>query len=144
MRPSEGRMNLWPLAVIGFIVVLAVASITPVVRLNGTPPPDFVALRATGKGPNAAEAARYWDAAVQVIQWKYERTGMLPVQVPAEFSPANGRTDSAARQAYWAKLREEWLKADNWHRTLDFDVSWLINGAESVWRGVRDFAQDHT
>jgi hypothetical protein len=144
MRPSDGRTNLWPLAVIGFIVILAVASITPVVRLNATPPPDFAALRVAGQRPNAAEAARYWDAAVQVIQWKYDRTAALPAKVPAEFSPANGKTESAARQAYWDKLREEWLRADNWHRTVDFDLSWMIHGAESIWRELRGFVQDRT
>jgi hypothetical protein len=146
MRPDDGRINLWPMAVIGIIVILAAASITPVVRLNAAPPPDFTALRATAKGANAAEAARYWDAAVQVIEWKYERTSNLPEQAPAEFRPADdsGKTDTTARLAYWAKLREEWLKADNWHKTLTFNISWILNDAESIWRGIHDFVVDHT
>ncbi len=139
MRPSEGRINLWPLAVIGFIVILAVASVTPVMRLNSTPPPDFVAVRATAKGPNTAEAQRYWDAAVQVIQWRYDRTGALPPQAPREFGPTDGKTDDAARAAYWAKLRQEWLDADNWHKTITFDLTWMLHDLESVWRWIGDF-----
>ena len=144
MRPSDGKISLWPMAVIGFIVVLAVASVTPVVRLNTTPPRDFLDLRATAKGPNAAEAQRYWDTAVQVIQWRYDRTSVLPLQPPAEFAHSDARSDNTARQAYWAKLREEWLKADNWHKTITVNISWMLNDAESVWRGIREWASDHT
>ena len=141
MRPSDGRINLWPLAVIGFIVMLAIACVNPVVRLNAAPPQDFRTLRA-----NAAEAKRYWEVAAQVIQWKYDRTAPLPEAAPPEFRPgdAAGKPDGAARLAYWAQLRVEWLKADNWHKTLSFDMSWMINDAESVWSGFRDFALDHT
>lgn len=144
MRPSDGRISLWPLAVIGFILVLAVASVTTVVRLNATAPKDFVDLRATAKGANAAEAQRYWDNAVQVIQWRYSRTAVLPAQAPAEFVASDGKADGAARQAYWTKLREEWLKADNWHTTVTFDATWIVNDAWSVWRGLHDWATDHT
>ena len=144
MRPSDGRISLWPLAVIGFIVVLAVASVTTVVRLNSAPPKGFLDLRATAKGANAAEAQRYWDNAVQVIQLRYGRTEVLPSQPPAEFALPDGKNDSAARQAYWSKLREEWLKADNWHTTVTFDATWMLNDAQSVWRGLHDWAIDHT
>ena len=144
MRPSDGRISLWPIGVVGFILVLAVASVTQVVRLNSTPPKDFVNLRATAKGPNAAEAKRYWDTAVEVIQLRYSRTSALPVQAPAEFAPADGKFDGASRQAYWAKLREEWLKSENWHNSLSFDVSWMLNDVSAVWRGIHDWAIDHT
>jgi len=144
MKPSDGRISLWPLAVIGIIVILAAASVTPVVRLNSTAPKDFVNLRATAKGPNAAEAQRYWDTAVQVIQLRYDHTSGLPLQPPAEFAPADGRTDSVARQAYWKQLREEWLKADNWHKTITVNITWLLNDAQSLWRGIRYWAVDHT
>ena len=63
---------------------------------------------------------------------------------PPEFSPADGSVQSGARLAYWAKLREEWLKAANWHRTLSIDFSWIRNDAQSIWQGVHDFAPDHT
>ena len=144
MRPSDGRISLWPLGVIGAIAVLAVASFTNVMRLNATPPKDFAAVRVTAKGADATEAQRYWDAAVEVIQVRYSRTSALPAEPPAEFAPANGRSNAAARQAYWGKLREEWLKADNWHRTVTFDITWIWHDAESVWRGVHDWAMDHT
>ena len=144
MRPSDGRISLWPLGVIGFILVLLVACITIVVRLNSAPPKDFVELRATAKGPNAAEAKRYWDSAVEAIQLKYSRTSALPAQMPPEFAPGNGKADAAARQAYWAKLREEWLKSDNWHTTVTFDASWIMNDFQSVWRGFHDWSIDHT
>ena len=144
MRPSHGRISLWPIGVIGAIVVLAVASVTTVVRLNSAPPKEFVSVRATAKGANPAAAQSYWDNAVQVIQWRYDRTSVLPVQPPAEFSPMDGKADGIARQAYWAKLREEWLKADNWHKTVTFDVTWMWHDAQSIWRGVHDWAMDHT
>jgi len=144
MRPSDGRISLWPLAVIGFIVILTAASITPIVRLNSTPPKDFVNLRATAKGPNAAEAERYWDTAVQVIQWRFDRTAALPAQPPAEFAPADGRTDSAARQAYWTKLREEWLRPDNWHKTITFNVTWMWHDAQAIWQSIDEWLVNHT
>ncbi len=144
MRPSDGAISLWPLAVIGFIVVLAAASVTPVARLNTKAPKDFQDLRATAKGPNAAEAQRYWDTAVNVIQWRYDHTAALPTQPPAEFAPGDGRSANAARQAYWAKLREEWLQADNWHKTVTVNITWILNDVQAVWRGVRDWAVDHT
>ena len=144
MRPSEGRINLWPLAVTGVIVILAVASITPVMRLNSAPPPDFVALRATAKGPNATEAQRYWDVAVEVIQWRYDRTSMLPVQAPAEFKPGDDKTDDEARPRYWAKLRQEWLVSDNWHRTITFDISWILHDVQALWGGLSNFVRDHS
>src|ERR1700688_2669511 len=89
MRPDDGRVNLWPAAVVAFIVILAAASITPTVRLNTTPPSDFVALRASTTGADNALAARYWESAVSVIQWKYNRTSTLPAQVPADFRLAD-------------------------------------------------------
>ena len=144
MRPSEGRINLWPLAVTGVIVILAVASITPVMRLNSAPPPDFVALRATAKGPNATEAQRYWDVAVQVIQWRYDRTSALPVQVPAEFKPGDGKTDGEASPRYWAKLRQEWLVSDNWHKTITFDMSWILHDVQSLWGWLSNFFRNHS
>jgi hypothetical protein len=144
MRPNDGRISLWPIGVIGFIVILAVASVSPVERLNSSPPADFVALRVSARGGDPPEAAQYWDVAVQVIQWRYNRTSPLPEQAPPEFSPADGSAQSAARLAYWAKLREDWLRADNWHRTLSIDFSWMRHDAQSVWQGFHDFALDHT
>jgi hypothetical protein len=149
MRPSDGKISIWPVGVIGLIVLLGVVSVTRIVRLNSEPPSDFVALRASTKGANSALAAGYWDAAVKVIQWKNERTSGLPEQAPADFrlagdaSKANGE-DRAARLAYWAKLREEWLKAENWHTTYSFDLSWMVRDAQSVWRAALTFFSNPT
>ena len=149
MRSTYARMGLWPVAVIAFIVVLSAASITPTVKLNTAPPSDFVTLRASAKGPDTDMARGYWVAAVSVIQWKYTRTSTLPVQPPVDFRLADdsgkGANDEsqAAHVAYWAKLREEWLKADNWHTTYNFDVSWISRDAESVSRAATDFVKDH-
>jgi hypothetical protein len=142
-------MSLWPVAVIGVIVVLAVASITPVVRLNPAPPSDFVALRSSAKGSNAAMAEEYWAAAESVIQWKYNHTSALPEEVPAEFRLVdNGGKETTGespvvRVAYWTKLREEWLKADNWHTTYSFDLSWMVRNVQALSRGVTNFVRDH-
>jgi hypothetical protein len=149
MRPDDGRLSLWPAAVIGVIVVLALASITPVLRLNPVPPSDFVTLKSSAKGPDAALAAGYWKSAESVVQWKYDRTSTLPEQIPADFRLAdnsgNGITveSQGARSAYWAKLREEWLKSDNWHTTYSFDLSWMMNNALALSRGLTNFVKDH-
>jgi hypothetical protein len=148
MRPTDGRMSLWPLAVSAVIVILAVASITPVVRLNSAPPSDFIALRLTARGPNAAVAAEYWKLAERVIQWKYSRTGTLPEQVPADFRLADNSgkgiagESQAARITYWAKLRGEWLRADNWHTAYSFDVSWMVRDVEALAREITNFVRD--
>jgi len=149
MRPGDGRMSLWPVAVVGVIVVLAVASITPVRRLNPAPPSDFIGLRSSANRSDAALAAEYWESAESVIQWKYSRTSTLPEQVPADFKLAdhNGTESTgegpAARGAYWAKLREEWLRADNWHTTYSFDASWMVHDMEALSHAVSDFVKDH-
>ena len=149
MSTNYGRMGLWPVAVIAFIVVLAAASITPTVKLNTAPPSDFVTLRASAKGPDTDMARGYWEAAVRVIQWKYTRTSTLPLQPPVDFRLADdsgkgaNEESPAARVAYWARLREEWLKADNWHTTYNFDVSWMARDAESVSRAATNFVRDH-
>ncbi len=145
MRPDDGRMSLWPLAVVGVIVVLAVASITPVRRLNPAPPSDFVALRSSANRSDASLAAGYWESAESVIQWKYSRTSTLPEEVPADFKLAdhNGTGNPAARSAYWAKLREEWLRADNWHTTYSFDASWIVVNVEALSHAVTSFVTDH-
>jgi hypothetical protein len=148
MRPDYGRMSLWPVGVVAVIVILAVASITPVVRLNSAPPSDFVALRSSAKSSDAARAAGYWDAAVSVVQWKYSRTSSLPEQVPVDFrlvdeSGKGTNGDSpAARAAYWEELREEWLKADNWHTTYSFDMSWIVRDVLALSRAVTNFVRD--
>jgi hypothetical protein len=143
MRPTDGRTSLWPVGVVAVIVILSVASITPIVRLNTAPPSDFVALRSPAKGSDATKAAGYWEAAVSVIQWKYSRASALPEQVPADFRLAETSGDSqAARAAYWTKLREEWLKADNWHTTVNFDLSWMIRDIQALLRAVTNFVRD--
>jgi hypothetical protein len=136
------------MGVVGVIVILAVASITPVVRLNTAPPSDFLALRSSAKGSDTAIAEGYWEAALNVIQWKYSRTSALPEQATADFrlaedsgKAANG-DNPAVRAAYWAKLREEWLKADNWHTTYSFDMSWMIRDVQALARAVTNFVRD--
>ena len=90
MRPSTGRISLWPAAVIGFVLVLAALSITPTLTLQAAPPADFVDLSASPAASRAATAKAYWELAVRVIQWKYSRGGALPEQVPEEFRmPSN-------------------------------------------------------
>jgi hypothetical protein len=150
MRPTDGGLSLWPVGVIGLIAVLAVASITPVVRLNTAPPSDFATLRSSAKGSDAAIAAGYWTAAETVIQWKYSRASALPEPVPVDFKlvdesgkGTNGGSQ-AFRAAYWAKLREEWLKADNWHTTYSFDFGWMVRDAQALSHAVANFVRDRS
>ncbi len=145
MRPSTGRISLWPAAVIGFVLVLAALSITPTLRLKAEPPSDFVGLRAPAGAPQAALAAAYWEVAVRVIRWKYNRASALPEQAPEDFKLVHDMAhpaiaeDGASRLAYWTKLREEWPKPENWQTTLVFDVSWMVRGAQSMTRDVLTF-----
>jgi len=129
MRPSTGRISLWPAAVIGFVLVLAASSITFTSTLKAAPPADFVAA-----GPQSARAMAYWDVGVRVIQWKYARGTALPEQVPEEFRLAQDprhvvNDDRAARNAYWTKLREAWLRPENWQTGFKFEMSWPIETA---------------
>ena len=70
-----------------------------------------------------------------MIQWKYSRASTLPPQAPAEFKLADRSgnpdklEDQAARAAYWAKLREEWLQPENWHTSYGVDLSWPVRNA---------------
>ena len=146
MRPSDGRMSLWPAAVIVFIAVVSVSLITPTVRLKAEPPSDFVVLRASDKAPNARIAKEYWDVAVDVIQWKYPRTSNLPEQAPADFRPI-GDTGTAARSeeraAYWQKLREDWLKADNWSTSYSVDFGLPFRELSMMARAAMSFLGNH-
>jgi hypothetical protein len=145
MRPSQGRVSLWPLAVIIIIMALGVLTITPKVELKANPPAGFVALRTTAGTPKTAVANGYWDVAAHVIQWKYNRGSALPEQVPAEFSLPNdiGKTnnieDRAARVAYWEKLREEWLRPESWRTFYSIDLDWITTGAQTLWRQTSRF-----
>ena len=141
MRPSEGRIPLWPAAVVGFLVVIALSVISPTVRLNAEAPPDFVALHAPGVPANAATASAYWEIAVHAIQWKYNRGVRLPEQAPEDFRllAASGKAATAEqRAAYWSKLREEWLRSENWHKIYTFDFS-FVHEAASLWHAMRSF-----
>jgi hypothetical protein len=130
-------------AVFLVVLVLAALSITPTVKLNSAPPSDFVALRASSAGSKAALAGGYWEVAAGVIQWKYSRTSTLPAQAPAEFALANSKPDKiedqASRAAYWAKLREEWLRPENWHTTYGVDLNWPVRNAKSFSRAIKQF-----
>jgi hypothetical protein len=118
------------------IVVLSAVSITPATKLKAEAPADFIALRADGNAPDAALAAHYWKIASGVIQWKYNRASALPEQVPADFVlVANSgkpltMPEQAARAAYWAKLREEWLVPENWHTAYTFDGNWALRSIQ--------------
>jgi hypothetical protein len=145
MRPSDGRIKLWPLAVIIIVFTFVALSVTPTVKLNNAPPADFVALHASAAGPKAALARGYWDVAARVIEWKYSRAVALPVEAPAEFALADGTDkpgnieDQAARAIYWTKLREEWLKPDNWHTNYGVDWRWPARNAQELSRAIMQF-----
>lgn len=145
MRPSDGRISLWPAVVITVVFTLAALSVTPTVKLNNAPPYDFVALRASAAGPKTEMAEKYWEVAARVIQWKYSRTSALPAEVPAGFTLSDSSAtpykieDQAARATYWAKLREEWLRPDNWHTTYGVDWNWPVRNAKSLTRAIMQF-----
>jgi hypothetical protein len=145
MRPSDGRFSLWPAAIIGIVLLIAALSITPAVQLKSAPPSDFAALRPPAALPKTALAGGYWEVATRVIQWKYSRTSPLPAQVPADFKLAAGNgkpdriEDQGTRAAYWAKLREEWLRPENWHTTYGVDLTWPVKNARNLSRMVMQF-----
>ena len=141
MRPNEGGIPLWPAAVVGFLIVIALAVISPVLRLNAEPPSGFVGLHAPGIAANAATASAYWKIAVNAIQWKYSRGVRLPEQVPEDFRlpvPSGKSATAEERAVYWSKLREEWLKSENWHRTYTVDIS-FVREAGNLWHEMRNF-----
>jgi len=145
MRPSDGRFKLWPAAVILIVFVFAAVSTTPTVKLNSTPPADFVVLRGSAAGPEAALAKGYWEVTTRVIQLKYSRTTALPAEAPAEFRLVDGTgkptkvEDQAARAAYWTKVRMEWLKPDNWHTSYGIDWEWPVRNAKDCSRAIMQF-----
>lgn len=142
MRPSDGRLSLWPVGVVLFIALVIVVSTQATMKLNEKAPTDFLSLRATEK-PTPTTAGAYWKIAVNVIQWKYSRTSELPQQAPSDFNlaPSADRTisteDRGMRAAYWAKLREEWMRPENWHTTYQFSLDWVVRDLDSLQRGVR-------
>jgi len=113
------------------------------VKLNTLPPRDFVALRVSDTMPKTGTAEAYWKVALGVIQWKYSRTSELPAQVPAEFRLADDRSttfsveERAIRASYWAKLREEWIRPENWHTSYGFSLDWVLSDLEGLVRGIK-------
>jgi hypothetical protein len=147
MRPTDGRFSLWPLGLIGFFLVLALVSITPVKRLNEKPPSDFLWLRTTAGKPNVDLARQYWNTAGKVLQWRYHPTDPLPAEPPDDFRPttADGNSpaafDHAARRAYWHELRGEWLTPDNWHTSYTIDAMWMWRDLSSIWGDLVNFVK---
>jgi hypothetical protein len=138
MRPSEGLISLWPVVVVAIIMVLGGFSISPVTKLQNEAPPDFTSVRVFGRPPDAALASQYWQIAVRITQWKYNRTASLPNQVPADFRMLTNLgtyptlQEQQERIAYWDKLRDEWTRPDNWRTTYTFDLHWALRGARTL------------
>lgn len=42
----------------------------------------------------------------------------------------------AIRAAYWAKLREEWIRPENWHSSYEISFVWILRDIESLERGI--------
>ncbi len=141
MRPSEGRLQLWPAAVAAMIVVVALLSFDLPFRLNHNPPQQYRVVQFAPGGTASAELAdEYWDLAVRVVQWKYPYGTALPQDPVPEFTlvaktSGGNRAATAARQQYWNLLRQLWPRPEVWHRRLEFDVSW----AGRAVRSGRDF-----
>lgn len=144
MRPSEGRISLWPAVVIGFVATMAALTVTPTMKLAIVPPPDFVGSSATTAPTKVSLASEYWQVVVGVIQWKYNRTAELPEQMPPEFRlvQGTGGGDQLDRATYWKAARKEWNKPENWHRSYQVDWSWMINDAHSLSQAVSHLIRD--
>lgn len=138
MRPSDGRFSLWPAAISMFFVVIVMVSVKPTMKLRADPPADFLALHASAN-PKVSFAKDYWDVAVHVTQWKYNRTATLPEQVPGDFMLPEDMDKPltvevrAIRVAYWEKLREEWLRPENWRTSYSIDITWFTSGCQTAW-----------
>lgn len=138
MRPSEGRLSLWPVAVLAIVIVLALLSFDLPLRLRATTPQEFrtAVAKTTGK-QNRQQADDYWLLAVNVVQWKYPFGSILPKDPPPEFAlplagAAERRDGQAMRLQYWAALRQVWPQPAIWRHSLEFDVSWVEHSVDSV------------
>ena len=132
-------MSLWPLAVVLVFGVFVALSIDRNLTLIDTPPADFQATRVRDRAqPDLA--VKYWQVAVHAIQWQYNRGSALPERPPADFAVLSG--NETARQAYWAKLRQEWEHPESWHTTFTLDLQWPQRSARTFARQVMDFI-DH-
>src|SRR6516165_8076371 len=114
MRPSDGRISLWPIAVGVLVFVFVALSIESSLVLNSEPPSDFVNTQVLAGKAKPELAAKYWEVAVRLIQWKYSFASALPVRPPDDFAligtgEERGNSENlAVRFTYWEKLREEW------------------------------------
>lgn len=64
-------------------------------------------------------AQKYWNCAVNLVQWKYGYASRLPEDPPAEFSVSASdvgaaANDEALRRQYWSKLRTVWNVPTAW------------------------------
>jgi len=138
MRPSEGNITLWPIAVLTVTVILLLLSFDLPMRLQTQAPQQFRAVAVGFENkPNPEIADEYWNLTVSVVQWKYPYGSWLPQNPPSEFklpvlSSAAKKGGEAARQQYWSKLRELWPRPEIWRRQLEFDVSWVGRAVHTV------------
>lgn len=143
MRPSDNRLSLWPIAVIGIFIVVTLVSFHTGYRLRENVPGEFRDYAAYGGKPDPTTAAQYWQLTCDTVQWKYGFGASLPVAPPPEFKlPDNAARKPAAeasRQMYWARLRRLWERPEIWKRYYDFDPSWSWKAVQQTVDGVAEF-----
>ncbi|MGH9404789.1 MAG: hypothetical protein ACRD3D_03005 [Terriglobia bacterium] len=115
------------LILVAFIptVIFAYLATRPVMRLEATPPADFLAAYPEWSSGHAAASVRlsqaYWDWAALHLVPGYPYGSKLPEQPPVSFEvdgtsfPAGVEAD-VARERYWQKLRTLWVEPQSWQR----------------------------
>lgn len=150
MRPSDNRIKLWPVAVVGFFAVLIALSFHTGYRLRDVAPGEFRDLSVAGGKTDPEMADQYWKSAVGVLQWKFPRGTALPQNAPPEFvllpdSDAHKKPSAGeSRQLYWTQLKHLWPRPEVWYRNYEFDPSWSWRAAQSAIAGVSEFIRTST
>lgn len=124
--------------------LFAYASIKPTFRLRTEMPPQFADATASTQQSTEAKIARaYWDCAMIQVQWKYVYGQHLPEEPPRAFVIASEEFGEAARDPvtrarYWRRLQAVWFMPGAWHKTYEWDFSWLITWIDPTQRWLNN------
>lgn len=135
-RPRK-QTPLWKwILAIGFCLFFVYRSTLPELRLQSSPPPEFIDATPHGRRDSRLSdkdkriAWAYWNVAVHSIQAKYPPKKSLPLAPPPEFridsswETVSGNLD-ADRDFYWRRLRKLWSQQDTWRVTYEWSTNWV-------------------
>jgi hypothetical protein len=135
-KPRPKKPAWYWMLTIGFCLFFIYRSTIPILRLQSSPPPEFIDnARKMSHDPGQPEsrvALAYWNVAVDSIQAKYPPKKSLPAAPPPEFRIDSKLTGQSAnsdedRAIYWHRLRDVWSDNEVWQESHGWNTEWFMD-----------------